>query len=40
MNPYRMQSEAKDVLDAKRELVCGQNKENEIAKDIYHLIFG
>ena len=40
MNPYRIQPEAKEVLDAKRELVRSQKKENEIAENIYPLIFG
>lgn len=35
-----MQSDTREVLDAKRELVYRQKKENEIAKNSYTLIFG
>ena len=35
MNEFLMQSEAKDVLDAKRELVWGQKKENKITKNTH-----
>lgn len=36
MNEFLMQSEAKDVVDTKRELVWGQKKENKITKNTPH----